>query len=128
MKKNELLEEIEKLKSEVEDLEEQRQLLLLYNGQITHICLQHTATRKFMKTPIEKEYADLHLIFNVHSFTAYFDKLFYDKYDPKVEKNKEFLKVWNKHVLEVLNPLFKEEKQKIDDKHTKKKEVQPYIS
>ncbi len=104
-----------KEKAELIELKKKYQLLLFYNAQITKICMMHTG----MITGIdyhdlgERMVVDLFLKFNIHAFTAYFDKYFMGKYKIDLEKQTEFLVGWNKNMEKILNPLYKEEIKKL---------------
>ena len=117
-------------KKEKAELEEKYQLLLFYNTQITKICMIHTG----MITGIdynnldERMGVDLFLKFNIHAFTAYFDKYFYTKYKVKPENQIEFLTGWNDNMKKIINPLYQQELKKLRGELAKKSISQNYIS
>lgn len=118
------------LETELTGLKEQLQLLLLYNTQITKICLIHTNSYKTinLKDLDTIQIADLFLKVNIHAFTAYFYKYFFGKYKPQMTKNEDFLADWNKHMNNVINPIYMEELKKLRETLSGNKEVKSYIS
>ncbi len=119
-------------KNNKKELNIKYQLLLLFNAQITRICMQHTG---FLKNTDQNDLGatqitDFFLKFNIHAFTAYFDKYFLTKYELNLEKDNVFLEGWNKHMNDFLNPLFSEELKKLREKVglVNKKTIKSYIS
>ena len=121
-----------KEKLELVELKKKYQLLLLYNAQITQICMSHTAMCRTvdLKDLDAVQIVDFFLKFNIHSFTAFFDKYYHGKYKMDLKENREFLDEWNKHMKEFLNPLYLEELKKLreDIEGKNKTETQTYIS
>ena len=123
-----MLEKIKKLEEKIEANEEEKQLLLLYFGNITKLCMEQIKLEPYLKSERDKELSNFHLQFNVHAFTAYFNKTYFAKYNPKIKPQDEFNKLWQKHVDEVLNPIYKTEQKKIIDKYDKPKDAPNYVS
>jgi len=121
-----------KEKIELEELKKKYQLLLLYNSQILRICLQHTGMSSAIdyKDLNAVQIVDFFLKFNIHSFTAYFAKYYNNKYKLDLIRNDEFLDEWNKHMKDVLNPMYLEELKKLKEYIAGKGKIdtQTYIS
>lgn len=117
-------------KKELEELNKKYQLLLLFNNQITVICMRHTGSYKMIdiKDLKQIQLADLFLKFNIHAFTSYFDKYYISKYKPDLKKNVKFLDGWNKHMAEFLNPLYLEELKKLKEELSDGEKAKDYIS
>lgn len=116
------------LEKKLKELEERNNMLLLFNAHITRLCLHHTGSFGKVKNPRDREIADMYLIFNTHSFVSYFGLIYFANHQPKLKENKEFLDKWNKHVSDILNPLYEKELVRINEKYNPKKESPSYVS
>ena len=128
MKKIELENKIKKLEEQLKIVGERSNMLLMFNAHVTRLCLQHTGSFRHIKTPKDRDIADMYLIFNTHSFVSYFGAEFFASYQPKLIENKEFLDGWNKHVTKNLNPLYDKEILKINEKYDSKIKSPSYVS
>lgn len=123
MKKKELEKKLEELKIKY-------QLLLLFNGQITNICIKHISIYKKinMDDLDQVQLADLFLNYNIHTFTSYFGKYYFGKYKVDLEENGDFLDGWNKQMKEFFNPLYLKELDTLKKRLEAKKTPQSYVS
>lgn len=130
-----LKENNEKIEEKIKQLDEKYNLMLMFNKQITYLCLQDIQQEQLYTInkggDTEKEQLDYYFKFNVHAFTVFFAKYFSEKYGDNdlqnIPTDENFLEKWNTHIIDTLNPLFKQEKQKIIDKYEKRKTPPQYI-
>ena len=128
MNKKILIKKVKELEEKIKNREEEHQLLVLYLGQITSLCLEQVRIEPHLTTEVEKDLCDFHTNFNVHAFTAYFNKVYFSKFNPKLIKQVEFMKKWQIHIEKNLNPLYKIQKKLIEDKYDKHKKIPNYVS
>ena len=103
-------------------------MLVLFLGQITSLCLEQVKIEPHLNDEKDKEMCLFHVNFNVHAFTAYFNNVYFKKYNPKMIKQVEFMKLWQEHIEKNLNPLYKIQKKLIEDKYNKNKSEVSYIT
>ena len=115
---------------DLEELNKKYQLLLLFNAQITRICMQHTGLLSAVdqKDLGAVQVVDMFLKFNIHAFTAYFDKYYIGKYTMNLKKSEVFLAGWNKHMEEFLNPIYLQSLKELKEAIMGNNKTQSYIT